>query len=60
MHYIPPLFWSMGASDYDYWGVCVYGNTKFTYEFKLFKKVYSRCTNIGSGKIFDKLQCKSL
>ena len=53
-----PAFWSTETSEYDYWGVCIYGNAKPTYEFKLTKKVYSRCTNIGSGKTLDKLKCK--
>jgi hypothetical protein len=52
-----PLFWSMGPSQYDYWYVCIYKDGNAKQEFKL-TKVYERCTNIRSGKHFDRLKCK--
>jgi hypothetical protein len=51
-----PLFWTMGLSEYDYWYVCTYKN-KSAREFKLTKN-YARCTNIGTGKVLDKLKCE--
>jgi hypothetical protein len=51
-----PLFWTMGFSEYDYWYVCTYKNTP-ALEFKLTKN-YARCTNIGAGKVLDKLKCE--
>ncbi|MGL4605191.1 MAG: STY0301 family protein [Iodobacter sp.] len=50
-----PLYWTMGPSQYDYWYVCIYKDSK--QEFKL-TKVYQRCTNIHSGNRFDRLKCK--
>jgi len=52
-----PLFWTMGPSQYDYWYVCIYKCSNKKQEFKL-PKVYERCTNIRSGKDFDRLRCK--
>jgi hypothetical protein len=50
------LYWSMGSSQYDYWYVCNYKNSKTKREFKLTKN-YQSCSNIGLGKIKNKLQC---
>lgn len=52
-----PPYWSMGPSKYDYWYVCNYKNSKSKLEFKL-PKIYEVCTNLGSGKVLDKLKCK--
>lgn len=52
-----PAFWTVGPSEYDYWYVCVYKSQGAKLEFKL-PKAYTRCTNTGAGKVWDKLKCK--
>lgn len=52
-----PAFWVMGSSVYDYWYVCNYSDAKLNKQFKL-PKLYSRCTNIGSSKVWDRLRCQ--
>jgi len=52
-----PQYWSMGPSEYDYWYVCNYKDGKTKREFKL-SKTYSVCTNIGTDKVRNKLECK--
>lgn len=51
------MFWSMGASQYDYWYVCNYGDNKTKREFKLTKN-YQSCSNIGASKNKNKLKCQ--
>ncbi|MFY9328647.1 MAG: STY0301 family protein [Georgfuchsia sp.] len=51
-----PGFWTLDRSESDYWYECIYESRGATLEFKL-PRAYARCTNMGTGKVWDKLRC---